>query len=77
MASREEILADFQVRNDLKKSLKFHNLPNLDLPPQACTGIDDLDIAICHLEESNWVLVVSTHTKIYLRRQIATLMTVV
>ena len=25
---------------------------------QACTGIDDLGIAIMHLEEANWVLVV-------------------
>lgn len=35
MASREEILADFQ----------------------ACTGIDDVGIAIAHLEEANWTLV--------------------
>jgi len=35
MASREEILADFQ----------------------ACTGIDDVGIAIAHLEEANWALV--------------------
>ena len=26
---------------------------------QACTGIEDLGIAIMHLEEANWVLVVS------------------
>ena len=26
---------------------------------EACTGIDDLGIAIMHLEEANWVLVVS------------------
>ena len=25
---------------------------------QACTGIDDLGIAIMHLEEADWVLVV-------------------
>jgi len=34
MASREEILADFQ----------------------ACTGIEDLGLAIHHLEETNWIL---------------------
>jgi len=40
MASREEILADFQ----------------------ACTGIEDVGLAITQLEESGWVLVVSdTH----------------
>jgi hypothetical protein len=26
---------------------------------QACTGIDDVGIAIAHLEEANWALVVS------------------
>ena len=72
--SREEILADFQVsitvnqsgQNDescscskffvcvmmllwILSTLSFH---------QACTGIDDLGIAIMHLEEADWVLVV-------------------
>lgn len=35
MASREEILADFQ----------------------ACTGVDDVEVAICQLEAADWVLV--------------------
>ena len=26
---------------------------------QACTGIEDVGIAIAHLEEANWALVVS------------------
>ena len=33
----------------LLSTLSFH---------QACTGIDDLGIAIMHLEEADWVLVV-------------------
>ena len=33
----------------LISTLSFH---------QACTGIDDLGIAIMHLEEADWVLVV-------------------
>jgi hypothetical protein len=35
MASREEILANFQ----------------------ACTGVEDVEVAICQLEAAEWVLV--------------------
>ena len=31
---------------------------------KACTGIDDVGIAIAHLEEANWTLVVSTYYNI-------------
>ena len=31
---------------------------------KACTGIDDVGIAIAHLEEANWTLVVSNYYNI-------------
>lgn len=63
MASREEILADFQVgarRNGEPAESWTRNLS----PLQACTGIEDVEVAICQLEEAGWVLVVSGRVKL-------------
>ena len=45
------------------KNIRFAHLfideTLLVLRLQACTGIEDVGIAIAHLEEANWALVVS------------------
>lgn len=60
MSNREDILANFQVRNKYRKLItKLQLINNLIISfsnLQQITEITDIELAIAHLESTNWDL---------------------
>lgn len=60
---RENILANFQVNEEMKKietkrmtKQYIYFLQSLSPSRQQITAIDDIEVAICHLESTEWNL---------------------